>query len=61
MENIKWMVMMRKIQRPDKKSLKEMIQTRDSARLVHYILRLLVLLIMADQIFKNHLLHRVGK
>jgi len=53
MENIKWMVMMRKIQRPDKKSLKEMIQTRDSARLVHYILRLLVLLIMADQIFNR--------
>lgn len=44
----------RRIQRPERMSLKEMIQTRDSARLVHYILRGLVLLIMVNQLYDQH-------
>ncbi|NCB03463.1 MAG: hypothetical protein EOM67_15120, partial [Spirochaetia bacterium] len=40
--------------RRERLSIKEMIQTRDSARLVHYILRLFVLVILVNQLFEKN-------
>lgn len=45
---------MKKWKRPDKKSLKQMIVQRDSARIVHYLLRLIVILILIAQVFNKN-------
>lgn len=45
---------MKKWKKPDKKSLKQMLKERDSARLVHYFLRLVVVLILVAQVFNRN-------
>ncbi len=40
--------------RPDKKSFAQMIRDRDSAQIVHYLLRLVVILIMVNQLFEQN-------
>lgn len=40
--------------RPDKKSFAQMIRDRDSAQIVHYLLRLVVILIMINQLFEQN-------
>ncbi|HPE94174.1 MAG TPA: hypothetical protein PLQ90_10365 [Sphaerochaeta sp.] len=45
---------MKKWKRPDKKSLRQMIVQRDSARIVHYLLRLVVILILIAQAFNKN-------
>jgi len=45
---------MKKWKRPDKKSLMQMIVQRDSARIVHYLLRLVVILILIAQAFNKN-------
>lgn len=45
---------MKKWKRPVKKTLKQMIVQRDSARLVHYLLRLVVILILIAQVLNKN-------
>jgi len=45
---------MKNWKRPDKKSLRQMIVQRDSARIVHYLLRLVVILILIAQAFNKN-------
>lgn len=45
---------MKKWKKPDKKSLKQILKERDSARLVHYFLRLVVVLILVAQVFNRN-------
>ncbi len=40
--------------RPNKKSITQMIRDRDSSQIVHYLLRLVVLFIMIDQLFAQN-------
>lgn len=47
-------ICMKKWKRPDKKSLRQMIVQRDSARIVHYLLRLVVILILIAQAFNKN-------
>lgn len=44
---------MKKLRKPNKKPFLQMIRERDSARIVHYLLRLIVILIMIVQIFNR--------
>jgi len=44
---------MKKLRKPNKKSFIQMLRERDSARIVHYLLRLVVLLIMIVQIINR--------
>ena len=43
--------LMKRLERPPKKKLKEILAARDSAAFVYYALRTIVLLIMAVEIF----------
>jgi len=40
--------------RPDRKSFRKMVRDRDSSEIVHYLLRLVVILIMVNQLFNRN-------